>query len=216
MKPCGETGSLVATALRRHRPRHQERRRETCLAAGLSRLGTGPARSESNWRDPLLDFANRLCPALLSPRLGLAGSAFVAFRDAEHYTDIARYGDQREAAAIKARLARHIEWLAQKELAADQTLAVEVLDVDLAGHLEPWRFGFHDIRILRQVTWPRITLRYSLSESGRILLQSGETVSDVNYLDRTGYYFASDVLRYEKRMLDDWFRARFVERRPPR
>jgi hypothetical protein len=28
--------------------------------------------------------------------------------------------------------------------------------------------------------------------------------------------YASDPLQYEKRMLDNWFKARFVEHRPPR
>ena len=89
-------------------------------------------------------------------------------------------------------LARHIERLARTELAADQTLAVDLLDVDLAGYFKPWRFGLQDLRILRQTTWPRITLRYALTENGRVLLHGVETVSDVNYLDHTGYYFAGD------------------------
>ena len=63
------------------------------------------------------------------------------------------------------------------------------------------------------MTWPRITVRYSLEESAAVRSSATETIVDQNYLGQASGYFQSDSLRYEKAMLDDWFRTRFVERR---
>jgi hypothetical protein len=41
-----------------------------------------------------------------------------------------------------------------------------------------------------------------------------ETISDINYLMRASIAYSSDSLRYEKAMLDEWFRTRFVDRQP--
>ena len=45
------------------------------------------------------------------------------------------------------------------------------------------------------------------------MVQSGEeTLTDLNYTRHTSDYSqSSDTLRYEKRLLADWFKARFVE-----
>ncbi|TMH03472.1 MAG: DUF3016 domain-containing protein [Betaproteobacteria bacterium] len=43
-----------------------------------------------------------------------------------------------------------------------------------------------------------------------------ETIADMAYLRRIDREYSSVSLPYEKRMLDEWFKARFVEHRPPR
>ena len=89
--------------------------------------------------------------------------------------------------------------------------AGQLLSQAVAGHFLP----AYDARILRGVTWPRMKLRYALKENGRVVLSAEEAIADLNYLSSPTFYGPSDSLRYEKRMLDDWFRARIVERRPP-
>jgi hypothetical protein len=114
-----------------------------------------------------------------------------------------------------SRLKAHLEALGAKHLRPDQTLAIEILDVDLAGRLE-WPRGFAgELRVLTDIDAPRFVIRYRLSEGARQVLRAEETVTDVNFRSRTGAYFRSDRLRYEKALLDDWFRARILERRPP-
>jgi hypothetical protein len=71
------------------------------------------------------------------------------------------------------------------------------------------------VRYLREITWPRIKLRYVLLQDGDSLMSAEETIADHDYLRRPPGRFASDPLGYEKAMLDDWFRLRFVEHRPP-
>ena len=92
-----------------------------------------------------------------------------------------------------------------KKLPAGQSLRIEVLDIDLAGRLYPRRSG-DDIRILNGgADWPRIHLRYTLEQDGKLLRSGDEQLSDMAYQDRLGRTSDSDPLRYEKRMLDDWF-----------
>ncbi|MNQ33116.1 hypothetical protein D3C85_465380 [compost metagenome] len=87
-----------------------------------------------------------------------------------------------------------------------QSLKVEILDIDLAGRYESWRVDFRDVRFMREVTWPRIRLHYSLERDGKTLVSRDATLIDQSYLQHANYYFSNDRLRYEKTMLDDWFR----------
>jgi hypothetical protein len=73
----------------------------------------------------------------------------------------------------------------------------------------------YDVRIMRAVTWPSIKLRYQLRQDGQVVASGVETVADMRYLDLPNSYPDGDPLRYEKRMLDEWFSPRLVERRPP-
>jgi hypothetical protein len=47
-----------------------------------------------------------------------------------------------------------------------------------------------------------------------LVANGDETISDINYLMRASIAYSSDSLRYEKAMLDEWFRTRFVDRQP--
>lgn len=92
-----------------------------------------------------------------------------------------------------------------KKLPPGQSLRIEVLDIDLAGRLYPRRSG-DDLRILKGgADWPRIHLRYTLEQDGQVLRSGDEQLSDMAYQDRLGRNFDNEPLRYEKRMLDDWF-----------
>ncbi|HEV7306076.1 DUF3016 domain-containing protein [Ensifer sp.] len=108
----------------------------------------------------------------------------------------------------------YFEKLAARYLKKGQALKIDVLDVRLAGQYEPWRPYFDDVRILRDSTPPRIKLRYKLTEGGRVLAQGEEVVSDLNYLWNSSGRSAMESHPYEKEMLRDWFRKRFVKLQP--
>ena len=94
------------------------------------------------------------------------------------------------------------------QLPPGQDLKVEVQDIDLAGRIEPGRHFGHDIRILRGgADWPMIQLRYSVESDGRVVRSGDARVSDMSYLNHINRYSTSEPLRYEKRMLDDWFKT---------
>jgi hypothetical protein len=104
-----------------------------------------------------------------------------------------------------------------KALPPGQELDVEVLDIDLAGREYPGRASGRDIRIMRGgADWPRIHLRYQLVENGTVVKSGEAKLSDMNYLQNIPRYADGDALRYEKRMIDDWFKANIGPTRPPK
>ena len=95
------------------------------------------------------------------------------------------------------------------QLPQGQDLKIEVLDIDLAGRIEP-RFSTigYDIRVLRGgVDWPMIQLRYSIESAGKVVKSGEARVADMSYLHNFNRYNAGEPLRYEKRMLDNWFKT---------
>lgn len=124
----------------------------------------------------------------------------------ERFTDIGR-GDVDRDRRLAA-LAAHFEQLARR-LPAAQALTIEVLDVDLAGEIEPT--GTRQLRFVRdRADWPRMTLRYSLADGGRTVASGVARLSDLNYLHSTlDQTRRDDDLVYEKRMVDRWFDKTF-------
>ena len=141
----------------------------------------------------------------------------VSFVHPERYTDAAfghGYGDKAREPVLR-HVREHLELLGARHLKPNQTLRIDVLDIDLAGRFEWWRPYAYNVRIMRGITWPRIAVRYTLQEGDRTLLVAEESISDLNYQTRMAVSLSNDPLRYEKVMLDDWFRTRFVKLTPP-
>ena len=148
------------------------------------------------------------CLALLTASLAQAGTAEVSFVEPQKFSD----GGSRlgEAEQVRASISAHLQTLAAAHLPIDQTLRVEVLDLDLAGEVRSTRRG-SDMRVLRgRADWPRITLRYNLRQGEKVLAAGEDSLADMNYLDtRVGLVY-SQSLPYERRMLTRWFEQRFV------
>lgn len=108
------------------------------------------------------------------------------------------------------------EWLtgrAARVLAPGQQLHVLLRDVDLAGEYEPGRsMSLHDVRIVKDIYPPRIELQYRLTDASGQVLDEGDAVLRDSAFLSSGGSRASDSLRFEKRMLDDWLREQFGER----
>jgi hypothetical protein len=149
-----------------------------------------------------------LACAALPP--ALAGQVNVSFVGADEYADAGNSKSEREANL--ATLASHLSSLGQRLLPGDTVLEIEVLEVDLAGIVRPSRRGRGDLRIAHGgADWPRMTLRYSLVKDGQVQKADTERVADMSYTMHSSSYGASEPLHFEKRMLNDWFRTRFVE-----
>lgn len=99
------------------------------------------------------------------------------------------------------------------QLPPGQNLRVDVLDVDLAGRAYPGR-GLHDLRIVKShgADWPRIDLRFAIEQDGQVLRSGEVQLRDMAFMDRSGRYSDGESLRYEKRMIDDWFYSAIVPR----
>lgn len=124
----------------------------------------------------------------------------------EKYQDVGIH--QRDIDRTLHGLEQHLQQMGKKYLPVTQNMKVEILDVDLAGRYESFRLRrTDDVRVLKAEDWPRIKLRYTLTEGDKVLRQGEEWVSDMNYLERVNTYSQSDPLRYEKLMLEEWFRS---------
>jgi hypothetical protein len=138
-----------------------------------------------------------------------AGTVKVAFVEAERFTDAGRSPSDR-AANLRV-LEQHLGALGQRHLADGQSLTLEITDVDLAGSLKPWRHSAEEIRVVRGMAdWPRITLRYTLETPGQTVSRGEAQIADMNYTGHIATYSSGDPLRYEKQMLDAWFKSTFA------
>ena len=150
-----------------------------------------------------------LCLGLaLAAAAHAAGTVQVSYVQPDKFSDA---GDsRRDVEANLTRLTRHFETLAGRYLHDGQKLSIEVLDVDLAGEVRPARRFNQDVRVLKGgADWPRITLRYTLESAGQALRRGEQTIADMDYLRHINPYASDEPLRYERRMLDDWFAAQF-------
>lgn len=142
-----------------------------------------------------------------------AATVSVTFVQPEKFTDAGHSrgrATERDLAELQQDLQQHLQRLADRKLAAGDTLAVEVLDVDLAGDFDSLRFArFSDVRVVRDIASPRMTLRYTAKLGDRVVTGPEEHLSDMNFLWGLNRYSSGDRLRYEKPMLDAWFNKRF-------
>jgi hypothetical protein len=144
---------------------------------------------------------------LLSAGAASAASVTVTYDHPDKFTDLPFTPWDREQ--VLKDLTEHFSKLGAA-LPPDQQLKIDVLDVDLAGRERMSHRDAHEIRILKdQADWPRIHLRYSLEAGGQVVRSGDEQLSDMMYMGRINRYSDGDTLRYEKAMIDEWFRKTF-------
>lgn len=136
-----------------------------------------------------------------------AAATTVTFVEPEKFADVPFSHIERER--VLAELRKHVEKLGGS-LPAGQDLKVEVLDVDLAGITRPTSTR-PDMRILNGgADWPRIHLRYTVEQGGQVLKSGEEKLSDMTYMQNINPYTSDTSLRYEKHMIDDWFKKKVL------
>jgi hypothetical protein len=137
-----------------------------------------------------------------------AGTVDVRFVNTRQYADAGNTAWEEEA-NLQA-IDRHLKARGQRWLPANHVLKVDVLDVDLAGAVRPFHGGT-EIRVLRGgADFPRIHLKYSLEVDGKVERSGDEWLTDLNYTGRLTGERSSESLHYEKRMIDEWFKARIL------
>lgn len=103
---------------------------------------------------------------------------------------------------------KHLVEQAQKYLPG-RDVRINVTDVDLAGQVEPIGRSWTWVRVMRTVTLPSISLNYEVRDGDKVVKQGEATLRDMNYQDGFNSYFSGENLRYEKRMIDRWFKGEF-------
>jgi len=155
-----------------------------------------------------------LATALLTPLLMCAAPYAAAqpridvqFVEPGGYTDVyptGRRGTESELNGTLAALKKLIVEAGNKTLKPNDELKLDVLDVNLAGDFPPTQSLAHEIRVMRNVDWPSIKVRYTLKRDGKE--STGEVViSDMSYLQGSQCSSAESFC-YERRMMERWFR----------
>ena len=149
----------------------------------------------------------RIALLLAATTLALAAQAgvTVTFVDPDKYTDVGRFR-RSDSAAVMKDLEAHLVKLGER-MPPSEKLAIEVLDIDLAGEERFNAGSANDIRIQRgRADWPSMRLRYTLERDGRRETRE-QRISDMNYQQRVMPTNPTETLPYEKRMLTDWFNS---------
>lgn len=148
-----------------------------------------------------------------APR-SLPGEGPVAVRwgDPAGFSELRHSGSRWSAARGDwvRQLAEHVRDAAEGRLPPGERLEVEITDIERAGDFEPWRTRGDDIRIMRDVYPPRISLRFRRLDAGGAVVAEGERdLSDPAFLMNSSIGGQSDPLRFEKRLIDHWLRDEF-------
>jgi len=140
---------------------------------------------------------------LLALGAGTASAEVVVnYVQSERFSDTPT--DQRERAQVLNELRDHFTKLGA-QLPAGQTLRIDVDDIDMAGRAMPTN-GTREVRTLNGgVDWPRIDLQFEIESKGQIVQSGVVQLRDMAFMDRARRYFDGDPLRFEKRMVDEWF-----------
>jgi len=155
-----------------------------------------------------------LCVALWVGTCASAQSApvvDVSFEKPESYTDAwqrSRHGTDAELKQTLDAIQRIFAEQGARHLKPGDKLKVTVLDLDLAGEIEPARSGAMDLRVVRSITWPRMTVRYSLTRDGKETSADAK-MSDPGYQDNAGTCSRSGDFCYEKQMIGRWMSRQF-------
>lgn len=150
--------------------------------------------------------------SLLLASVGASAAVTVNFVKPEDYPDMPFSPVDRDA--ILKDLGDYFTKLG-KNLPDGTDLRIDVLDVDLAGRLEPSRRGDRDLRILRGgADWPRMKLHFSVEAGGKVVNSGDAQLQDMNYQFNARRTNDSDPLRYEKQMIEDWFYKTIAPRKP--
>lgn len=138
-----------------------------------------------------------------------ATDATVKFANPDKFADMPYSSVDREE--VLKDLDLHFNKLA-KSLPEGTRLNVEVLDLDLAGRIAP-TFRAHEIRLLTGgADWPHMHVRYTIERDGKVLATGEDHLSNMAYMNRINRYSSGDPLRYEKQMVDDWFKEKIAAR----
>lgn len=139
-----------------------------------------------------------------------AAQVQVRYEAPERFTDAENRGGSGLTLRVTlSEMTRILEQLGQARLRPGESLDLTVLDIDLAGFERPVASTSQGLRVMNDVTPPRIRLAYALRRHGRIVTQGEESVSDINFLLNFNSRLSTGALYYERAVLGEWFAKRF-------
>jgi Protein of unknown function (DUF3016) len=132
----------------------------------------------------------------------------VIFQDQDKFSDVFESGTNHTSTYFLDQLRDCLVENASPLLAAGQKLVITVTDVDLAGET---RFNQpHQIRVMREIYYPRVTLQFQLlGADGQVLKEGERHLRDQDYMLQAGRPGSSEPLFYDKQMLKGWVQREF-------
>ncbi|QOY95072.1 DUF3016 domain-containing protein [Massilia sp. UMI-21] len=157
-----------------------------------------------------------MCKAVLAAICVLGAGAASAgmsvnYVNPEKFSDLPTSDWEREN--VLRDLVKFFDKLAQ-DLPAGQDLTVNITDIDLAGREYPGQRATGDMRVREgKSDWPYVEIHYTLSANGQVIDNGVAQLRDQSYLLRpTKLSMENDSLRYEKRMIQDWFKKTILKK----
>jgi hypothetical protein len=136
----------------------------------------------------------------------------VIFSHPEKFADVRNtYAENdKDRDAILAQLKDYLVQRSKDYIPAGQKLVITVTDVDMAGDFEPWRGPqMTDVRIVKDIYPPKVDLEFRLTGAdGKVVKEGKRQLRDLAFMMKANTA-ATDNLRFEKALLDDWLRADF-------
>ena len=156
-----------------------------------------------------------LIPAALGLMLGATAMQAMAAVEVElvkpdQFVDIGnRWGTVRDVEEGKKNVTAALIERGEAVLKPGQDMKITVTGVDLAGDVHPLGGRMEMIRVVKPLYRPSMQFSYVVTEAGKTVREGTADINDMSFMERFNQYFASDPLRYEKPMLDDWFSKEF-------
>jgi hypothetical protein len=147
-----------------------------------------------------------------APSTQTIARAEVNFFEPEKFTDVrdSYMGDYERTTYLDS-IRDHLLEQAKYYVPEGHTLSVTFNDIDMAGDFEPWRGPrFSDIRIVKDIYPPRISLVFRLTDAeGNVVKEGRRELRDLSFMMKITMAFRDDPVRHEKALLDDWLRDEF-------
>ena len=138
-----------------------------------------------------------------------AGEVKVDWQEPEKFTDIRPSNDSRKAYRERA-IKKFDGFFADvaSDLPEGYNWHVTVTDVDLAGEVDYFAGGAGNaLRIVKDIYSPAIKFNYVLRDKhGEEVASGEEKLRDMGFMQQLRSANDNDEFRYEKQMLQDWFK----------
>ena len=136
----------------------------------------------------------------------------VTFASPEKFADVrdAYTSSDRGRDGILSQIRDYLVSRADTYVSPGQKLTVTFTDIDLAGDFEPWRGSEGmDVRIVKDIYPPKMDLEFKLTGAdGAVLKEGKRQLRDLAFMSKLSIN-RSDMLRFEKALLDDWLKEDF-------
>ncbi|MCL1141173.1 DUF3016 domain-containing protein [Shewanella gaetbuli] len=137
------------------------------------------------------------------------GVVKIEWQEPDNYRDIKTSNDiqSRFETRFFETMTKNINKQAEKTLAPNQTLVMQVTDVDLAGDMRP-TFGATsgDLRVVKDLYPPRMNFSYQILEGETVVIAGDEKLRDMSFMQRLNRLNNDRPFTSETIMMQDWLK----------